>query len=115
MRIAVATSNGEKVNQHFGKATSFNIYDMEGDSLKLVEKREVQSYCECENGEPVDPNHKFSTNRFTLVQEKIKDCKKLYTVQIGDKPRKQLEIVGIDVQLCSCDISKIPDFSGNCK
>lgn len=114
MRIAVATGNGEKVDQHFGKAVSFNIYDVEDGSMKMLEKRDVKSYCECENGEPVDPNHKFSENRFSAVVEKIMDCKKLYVVQIGDKPKEQLKIIGIDVQLCSCAVDKIPSCIENC-
>ena len=115
MRIAVTTTDGEKVDQHFGKATSFNIYDMVDGKLKMVDLRQVESYCECENGEPVDPNHKFSNDRFSMVKEVIKDCKKLYTVQIGEKPKEQLKIIGIDVQLCNCKIDQIAGCKGNCK
>jgi len=115
MRVAVTTTDGKKVNQHFGKATSFNIYDIEGDSMKMVDLRQVESYCECENDEPVDPNHKFSQDRFSVVKDAIKDCKMLYTAQIGEIPREKLEIVGIDVQECKCAIDKIPTCKGNCK
>ena len=115
MRIAVTTSNGEKVDQHFGKATSFNIYDVEDGALKMVDLRQVESYCEYEDGEPVDPNHKFKQDRFSKVTETIKDCEKLYTLQIGDVPKEKLEIVGIAVQECKCAIDKIPTCKGECK
>jgi len=115
MRIAVTTTDGEKVNQHFGKATSFNIYDSKDGELKMVDLRQVESYCECENGEPVNPEHEFSQDRFTRVKEVIKDCEKLYTVQIGEKPKEQLGIIGIDVQLCGCNIDQISTCKGNCK
>lgn len=115
MRIAVTTSDGKQVDEHFGKATSFKIYDLENGVLKMVDLREVQSYCECENGEPVGPNHQFSNDRFTLVTDQIKDCKVLYTKQIGDKPKKQLKNFGIDVQLCGCKIDQIAGCKGNCK
>ena len=115
MRIAVTTSNGETVDQHFGKATSFNIYDVKDGALKMVDMRQVESYCECENGEPVDPNHKFSQDRFSMVKETIKDCEKLYTLQIGEVPKENLEIVGIAVQECKCAIEKIPTCKGDCK
>ena len=114
MRIAVTTTNGEKVDQHFGKAGSFNIYDLENGTLKMVDLREVESYCECENGEPVDSSHKFSSDRFSRVKEVIKDCDKLYTLQIGEKPREQLEIIGIAVHTCKCGIEQIPTCKGNC-
>ena len=115
MRIAVATSDGNKVDQHFGKATRFDVYDVEGEEMKLVESRDVTSYCDCADGKPVDPAHKFSPDRFSVVKEKLKDCDKLYTVQIGEKPKEQLQIVGIDVQTCSCNIDQIPTCKGNCK
>jgi len=115
MRIAVTTTDGKKVDQHFGKATSFNIYEMENGTLKMVDLRDVESYCECVNGVPVDPNHKFSSDRFSLVKETIKDCTKLYTVQIGEKPKEQLENAGIEVQLCNCKIDNIAGCKGECK
>lgn len=113
MRIAITTSNGEKVDQHFGKATRFDVYDVEGDEMKLVETREVESYCSGE-GQPV-VNHKFSPDRFSSVKEKLEDCDKLYTMQIGDKPKEQLDIIGIAVQSCTCAVDKIPGCSGKCK
>ena len=115
MRIAVTTTDGVKVNQHFGKATSFTIYDIKDDRLKMVDLRQVESYCECEGGEPFDPNHKFKQDRFSKVKEIIEDCEKLYTLQIGDVPKEQLEIVGIAVQECKCAIDKIPTCKGECK
>ena len=115
MRIAVTTTSGETVDQHFGKASNFNIYDVKDGELKMVDMRQVESYCECENGEPIDPNHKFAPDRFSAVKEIIKDCDKLYTVQIGEKPKEQLQILGIDVQTCSCKIEQIPTCKGNCK
>lgn len=114
-RIAVTTTNGEKVDQHFGKATSFNVYDVEDGALKMVDLRQVESYCECENGEPVDPNHSFEQDRFYKVKEAIKDCEKLYTLQIGEVPKQNLEIVGIAVQECKCTIDQIPNCNGECK
>ncbi len=115
MRIAVTTSDGKKVDQHFGKATRFDVYDVEGEEMKLEESRDVTSYCDCADGKPVDPAHKFSPDRFSVVKEKLKDCDKLYTVQIGEKPKSQFDIIGITVQTCTCEVDKIPGCGGNCK
>jgi len=34
--IAVASSDGKVVNQHFGKATNFLIFEVEGDNFKYI-------------------------------------------------------------------------------
>ncbi|WP_167613925.1 NifB/NifX family molybdenum-iron cluster-binding protein [Maribellus sediminis] len=115
MRIAVTTTDGKKVDQHFGKATRFDVYDVEGTEMTLVESRDVTSYCDCEKDVPADPAHKFSPDRFSVVKEKLHDCDKLYTVQIGETPKSQFDIIGIAVQTCTCDVNKIPGCSGNCK
>lgn len=115
MRIAITTTDGKKVDQHFGKATRFDVYDVEGTEMKLVETRDVTSYSETVSGEPADTTHNFSPERFSIVKEKIQDCDKLYTLQIGDKPREQLEIVGIEVHLCKCKVENISTCEGKCK
>lgn len=115
MKIAITTTDGKTVDQHFGKANSFHIYEMEHGKLTFVEKRFVQSYCSCVDNEPVKPEHEFSLDRFFLVYEQLKDCKKLYTKQVGDTPKEKLAKNGIDVQLCGCEIASIPTCSGKCK
>lgn len=42
-KIAVATSDGVYVDQSFGAASSFQIYEVTGDGYKLVETREVKA------------------------------------------------------------------------
>ena len=115
MKIAVTSKDGAKVNQHFGKANSFLIYELTDKYISYIEKREVDSYCQNTNGIAVDPNHKFSVDRFALVYEKIKDCQVLYTQQIGDIPLEKLKELGIGVKLCNCKIESIAGCSGDCK
>lgn len=115
MKIAVTTSDGKKVDQHFGKAQSFHIYELSDQSIKLLEKREVESYCQTTNGEVIDPSHIFNADRLSDVYNKIKDCKILYTQQVGEKPKKELLQYGIQVQLCSCKINAIAGCNGICK
>jgi len=45
MRIAVASSDGKVVNQHFGKAGRFLIYDVQGDTITYRETRENAPAC----------------------------------------------------------------------
>ncbi|WP_297087316.1 NifB/NifX family molybdenum-iron cluster-binding protein [uncultured Draconibacterium sp.] len=115
MRIAVTTTSGLKVDQHFGKARSFSIYDVKADEVKLIETRLVDSYCQSSAEETPDKNHQFSENRLSMVYERIKDCDKVYTLQIGEKPEAAMKNKGIKVQACSCNIEKIPGCSGKCK
>ena len=115
MRIAVTTTSGVKVDQHFGKARSFSIYDVKANDVKLIETRMVNSYCKSDTEEMPDKDHKFSGDRLSMVYERIKDCEKVYTLQIGEKPEAALKAKGIIVQLCSCNIDKIPGCSGKCK
>ena len=45
MRIAVASSDGKMVNQHFGKATQFLIFDVDSEKIELKETRSNMPPC----------------------------------------------------------------------
>jgi len=45
LRIAVASSDGKVVNQHFGKATRFLILETDGKKIKVLEVRENNPAC----------------------------------------------------------------------
>lgn len=45
LRIAVASSDGKVINQHFGKATRFLILESDGEKIKVLEVRENQPAC----------------------------------------------------------------------
>lgn len=113
MKIAITSTDGKTVDQHFGKADSFYIYEKKDGKLNFIEKRNVVSYCGCVSVKQGD--HEFDTDRFIRVFGTLQDCKKLYTTQIGDTPKAKLEANGIEIKLCSCEIDAIPVCSGNCK
>lgn len=115
MRIAVTTTSGIKVDQHFGKASSFSIYDVKANELELVETRMLNTYCKSNVEGTPEQEHKFSDDRLSMVYNRIKDCEKVYTLQIGEKPEEALKAKGIIVQPCSCNINQIPNCKGNCK
>lgn len=112
MKIAITSTDGKTVNQHFGKADKFFIYKMENCGLSFVEERTVNPYCK--DGEEQPKDHGFDENRFFDVFEAINDCETLYTNQIGDTPLSKLKGKGIEVQLCSCEISLIGGCGCNC-
>ena len=45
MRIAVASSDGKMVNEHFGRATQFLVMDVHDGKIELVEARESAPAC----------------------------------------------------------------------
>jgi predicted Fe-Mo cluster-binding NifX family protein len=115
MRIAVTTTSGIKVDQHFGKASCFSIYDIKANKLELIETRMVNSYCKSNTEGMPDKEHEISDDSLSMVYNRIKDCEKVYTLQIGQKPEEALKSKGIIVQPCSCNINEIPGCNGKCK
>lgn len=73
-KIAVASSDGIVVNQHFGHAREFYIYEVVGDDVKLLEKRKVEPVCD-------GGNH--DDKRLGENMDKIGDCNYLLVSKIG--------------------------------
>ena len=46
MRVAVASSDGKVINQHFGKAIQFLSFELNKDSYKFLQLRINQPACE---------------------------------------------------------------------
>ncbi|HEY0196184.1 MAG TPA: NifB/NifX family molybdenum-iron cluster-binding protein [Methanobacterium sp.] len=78
-KVAVASNDGKYVNQHFGKAQKFLIFEIDdGGEYKFLELRETPPRC----GGSDDVKNK------TL--EMISDCEILLTTQIGPGARNKL-------------------------
>ena len=101
MLIAVASTDGEMVNEHFGRATHFWVFDVSKSQHVLIMVRKV---------EPLstgDQNHAFDPARMAKTWEAIKDCERVYCTKIGDRPRLELEKAGITPITYSDAISSI--------
>jgi len=44
-RIAAASTDGKMINEHFGRAEAFLIYDIDVSGFVFVEKREIKPLC----------------------------------------------------------------------
>lgn len=89
MKIAVASEDGRKVDQHFGRAKHFYVYEI-GDGMAMVEGlRPVKPYCS-----PV-ADHVFEQSRMQPILEMLSDCRYLFVEKIGDAPKRALEAAGI--------------------
>lgn len=85
MRIAIASTDGKNVNEHFGKVKEFHIFDLADEGLRFVERREVTPLS------VGDKNHDFDEERFAAVMGKISDCNRVYVTKIGLKPAEELQ------------------------
>jgi nitrogen fixation protein NifX len=90
MRIAVASTDGKDVNEHFGKAQRFLIYDLTAEGSKFIDVRRSISLS---GG---DPDHPFDKDRFNKSIKAINDCARVYVVRIGDRPAQELKALGIE-------------------
>lgn len=102
MRIAVVSTDERHVNEHFGRAREFLIYDLDG-GLTFVEKRPTETLS------VGDPNHPFDAEKFARVSGLLKDCSRVYTTRVGDKPAEKLKELGIEPVIFEGPISVIPD------
>jgi len=104
-RIAVVSTDSVNVNDHFGMAEEFLIYDIE-DEIKFVEKRTSEKLS------VGDPNHPFDADKFSRVYETIKDCSNVYVTKIGEGPAKKLKELGVEPVVYEGAISGIMSVSG---
>ncbi|MGY6217621.1 nitrogenase cofactor biosynthesis protein NifB [Methylolobus aquaticus] len=87
MLIAVATKGGGKVNEHFGHATEFQIYELSTTGAKFVGHRRVDLYCQGGYGEE---------DALQTVIRAINDCHAVFVAKIGGCPKGDLKAAGID-------------------
>ena len=85
--IAVATKGQGRVNEHFGHATEFQIYEVGSAGPKFVGHRRVDLYCQGGFGEE---------ETLPSVVRAINDCTAVFVAKIGGCPRDELKAAGID-------------------
>lgn len=86
-RVAVASRDGVVVHQHFGRATHFQIYEIDGGEFKHIGVRENQPSCS-PGEDPVDP-HKD-------VVDLLSDCRAVLVARIGPCAAQALKAKGIE-------------------
>ncbi|MGI0485136.1 nitrogenase cofactor biosynthesis protein NifB [Pantanalinema rosaneae CENA516] len=86
--VAVATKGGGIVNQHFGHAREFMIYEVDANEAKFVGHRKVENYCQGGYGKE---------DTLDTVIKAISDCKAVLASKVGDCPQKELKQAGLIV------------------
>lgn len=89
MLIAVTSKSGLDVDQHFGHAERFLIYDHAGGKPRRVEEVAVEKYCS------FDPDHPFRHRQFDAIVAALKGCRVVVTAMIGAYPQQELAKAGI--------------------
>lgn len=84
LKVAFATADRERVNQHFGAATGFAIYSLDGERSKLVE---VAEFAE----ESMDGNE----NKLAAKIAALDGCAAVYCLAVGGSAVRQLLARGI--------------------
>lgn len=84
--VAVATKGGGLVNQHFGHAKEFQIYEVDANDVKFVGHRKIDHYCQSGYGEEATLDNIIAT---------IVDCKAVLTSKIGNCPQAELQKAGL--------------------
>jgi nitrogen fixation protein NifX len=75
MKVAFATRDGVSINDHFGWAQEFAVFDIQENDFSLVERRQVQKS---------DPDFEpEELDKINLRIEAIKDCAIVYCNNIG--------------------------------
>jgi predicted Fe-Mo cluster-binding NifX family protein len=90
MRIAVATKSGIEVDQHFGHAERFLIYEYGRGRAERIDEVQVEKYCS------FDPEHPFRHRQFDAIVAALKGCRAVVTAMIGPLPKVELQKAGIE-------------------
>ncbi len=85
--IAVATKGGGRVNEHFGHAREFQVYELSTDGAKFVGHRRVDLYCQGGFGDE---------DKLETVIRAIADCTAVFVAKVGACPKEALRKAGID-------------------
>ncbi len=84
--VAVATKGGGLVNQHFGHAKEFQIYEVDGNEVQFIAHRKIDHYCQGGYGEDATLDN---------IIKALSDCQAVLVAKIGECPKEQLHQAGI--------------------
>jgi nitrogenase molybdenum-iron protein alpha/beta subunit/MoaA/NifB/PqqE/SkfB family radical SAM enzyme len=93
--FAVSSHGGVLVDQHFGQASDFYIYEYMNGVVKFKERRSVGKYCDGSSG--CDGKGGGKQMKIEQILDAIKDCACIVTMRMGEAPRHKLTEKGIAV------------------
>ncbi|MDQ0505132.1 lactoylglutathione lyase [Xanthobacter agilis] len=84
LRIAVASRDGARIDQHFGQTETFDIYNVTTDGPALVERRVIAEH------------EREGEERRDTIYRLIGDCRMLLVAKIGATPQEVLASKGVE-------------------
>lgn len=88
LTIAITTSGGGRINQHFGHASEFQVYEVTTSGCKYVSHRSVDTYCQGGYGDD---------EALDTYMSKLKDCHAILVSKVGRCPRETFNDAGIEI------------------
>ncbi|KYK43844.1 nitrogenase cofactor biosynthesis protein NifB [Bradyrhizobium liaoningense] len=85
--VAVATKGSGLINEHFGHAKEFQVYELSTFGVKFVGHRRVDVYCHGSCGDE---------DRLSPILRGIHDCHAVFVAKIGGCPKSNLIKAGIE-------------------
>ena len=86
-KVAIASNNNQTINEHFGRARHFLIFDLVEQQFKLTEVREFAA--------PHTYGQSHNMGEIMNMVNSLADCQLVLASQIGPGAAKILEIKGI--------------------
>lgn len=93
-RLAVCSKDGDLVDQHFGRAEQFLIYDYQDGAVRFLEARPVEPY-------GADPDQ-AEEDRIARMVKLIDECNGVVCMRIGSHPSRVLRDIGLEI-FTTCD------------
>lgn len=91
MLIAVASKDGREINQHFGHAERFLVFEVDGSVVRLVDEKKVERYCS------YDEAHPLRGHVLRSIAQSLEGCSAVVCSQIGQAPQEEMARLGFPV------------------
>lgn len=89
VKIAVASTDGKIVNQHFGRADRFYILETDEDTAEFRLAEERRAVPVCHSGD-------HEENQMKEAVRNVSDCQYVLVSRIGMRARNELEVLGVE-------------------
>ncbi len=86
--VAICSKGGGRINQHFGHAREFLVYEVDGRGVRFVGHRKAQNYCLGGDGDD---------DRLEGIIAALEGIDTVFAAKIGACPKRDLAAAGISV------------------
>jgi nitrogen fixation protein NifB len=86
--LAVATKGGGRINEHFGHAREFQVYEVDGRGARFVGHRRTDMYCQGGFGDDV---------ALDALVRTLEGVSAVLVAKVGHCPRGEMQLAGIEV------------------